>query len=332
MPRFSIVLPTHNRADVLPFAIRSALWQTEPDFELLVVGDGCTDRTPDVVRAIQDPRIRWLDLPKADGVGYAHRNVALRQAQGRFIAYLAHDDIWFPDHLSRLGECLENSTVDFAYSRGLAVATDGIITPYWCNLAIPSHRSALRSGGSAITMCTVAHTKQCLDKFGYWDETLARSADKEMWRRILEGGRFERFAFLAEPTTLHFVAAWRKTPVLAVQESASRILLKGVLRTTSPAALRLPSPPGMTQQQAAWEYLAAAPAERVARLREAVVQVQDAVMWRSKTSVGLLGLGLGLVLGAALERVARAGLWLASPGRRRSLRELRRRTAGSPPV
>jgi hypothetical protein len=317
---------------VLPFAIRSALWQTEADFELLVVGDGCTDRTAEVVRAIDDPRIRWFDLPKAHGIGYANRNVALREARGRFIAYLAHDDIWFPDHLSRLGERLDNSAIDFAYSRGLAVATDGCITPYWCNLAIPSHRSALRSGRSAITMCTVAHTKQCLDTYGYWDETLARSADKEMWRRILEGGRFERFAFLPEPTTLHFVAAWRRTSVLAVQESASRVLRNGVLRTTSPAGLRLPSPPDMTQQQAAWEYLAAAPAERIARLREAVVQFQDAVMWKSKTSPGLLGLAVGLALGAGLERLARAGLWLASPRRRRSLRELRRRGAASPPV
>ena len=317
---------------MLPFAIRSALWQTETDFELLIVGDGCTDRTAEAVRAMQDPRIRWFDLPKAPGVGYANRNVALRQARGRFIAYLAHDDIWFPDHLSRLGERLEDNAIDFAYSRGLSVATDGNITPYWCNLAIPGHRSALRSGRSAITMCTVAHAKRCLDQYGYWDETLARSADKEMWRRILEGGRFERFAFLAEPTSLHFVAAWRRTSMLAVQEAASRLLLKGLLRTASPPRLRLPSPPGVTQQQAAWEYLAAAPAERIAKLREAVVQFQDAVMWKSKTPAGLLGLGIGLVLGAGLERVVRAGLWLASPDRRHSLRELRRRGAGPPPA
>ena len=326
-PCFSIVLPTHNRADVLPYAIRSALWQTETDFELLIAGDGCTDGTADVVASFDDPRIRWFDLAKSPGIGYASRNVALREAVGHYVAYLAHDDIWFPDHLERLGALLADTGAEFGYSRGLAVGLDDTITPYWYNLGVPSHQRGLWRGDSAITMCTVVHERSCLDKYGYWDETLLRSADIALWHRIAAGGRFRNCAFLSDPTTLHFVAGWRKTDPYRARAWLERLLVGDRLDELPAGALRLPVQANETQQAGAWTHLAANPKARVQEIRRDVVLYQDAMLWKARTPAGLIGLHVGLTLATALVQLSSALMWIASKRRRQLFQRLRERTA-----
>jgi len=316
-PRFSIVLPTHNRADVLPFAIRSALWQTMPDFELLIAGDGCTDGTRDVVAAFDDPRIRWFDLPKAPGVGYANRNAVLRDARGVNIAYLAHDDIWFPDHLERLGSLLDRPHTEFAYTRGIGVDIHGRMLPYWYNLGVPRHQDGLWRGDSAITMATVGHSRECLDKYGYWDETMRFGADVVMWHRIVMGGRFKNLSFDPNPTSLHFVARWRDTTAHRVKSWVGGWLLDGFIDENLPAMLRLRALPDRTQQEAAWLRLARDPGEEVRGIREGVVQLSDTMLWRSRTQPQLAGLRFGLTLGSLLDRSVGAAMWVASPWRRR---------------
>jgi len=322
VPRFSIVLPTHDRADVIAFAIRSALRQTEGDFELLIAGDGCTDRTAEVVASFDDRRIRWFDLPKAPGIGYANRNAVLREARGRYVAYLAHDDLWFPDHLERLGALLDETGAEFAYSRGLAVDIDGRITPYWYNLQIPQHAHELSRTNSLITICTVVHTRASLDRYGYWDETLLRAADKELWHRMLTNGDFENLAFLSEPTALHFVADWRNTRSHRALAHLKGWLIGGMLRTALPPILRLPVREGETQQETAWARLSANPEAHVREMRRGVIQFQDALLWQSQTPAGFVGLRLGLGLAATLDRLYAATRWIASAKLRKHRRTL----------
>src|SRR5688572_16789784 len=133
-PLVSVLLPTHNRADVLYFAICSVLAQTVQDFELLIVGDGCTDDTEEIIRSFEDPRIRWFDLPKGPTFGYANRNTVLKEARGEIVAYMSHDDLWLSDHLEQLIPFFDDEKVEIAFSRPLWVIPFGMIVPGMYNL------------------------------------------------------------------------------------------------------------------------------------------------------------------------------------------------------
>ena len=94
MPRVTIILPTYNWSSVLRHAIASVLRQTFADFELLVIGDGCTDDSAQVVAEAADPRVRWIALPENSGHQSGPNNIGLSEARGEIIAYHGHDDLW----------------------------------------------------------------------------------------------------------------------------------------------------------------------------------------------------------------------------------------------
>src|SRR3954463_14136616 len=115
-PLVSVITATYNRSNVLRYAIESVLWQTLAEFEMLIVGDACTDDSADVVASFADPRLRWINLPENSGNQSIPNNAGLELARGKFIAYLGHDDLWLPHHLEILAAKLEESGADLAHS------------------------------------------------------------------------------------------------------------------------------------------------------------------------------------------------------------------------
>ena len=101
-PAITVVIPTYNWSTALRCAIRSVLLQTEQNFEIIVVGDGCTDDSADVVASFADARIRWHNLDRNYGSQWAANNYAIEHAASDWIAYLGHDDIWYPTHLEAI--------------------------------------------------------------------------------------------------------------------------------------------------------------------------------------------------------------------------------------
>jgi glycosyltransferase involved in cell wall biosynthesis len=103
-PLVSVVLPTKNRARMVRDAIQSVLSQSYAPLELIVVDDGSTDDTREMLAALKDERIRVHTLPESQGASGA-RNVGIEAVRGEWIAFQDSDDLWMPDKLRKQIDC-----------------------------------------------------------------------------------------------------------------------------------------------------------------------------------------------------------------------------------
>lgn len=277
-PQISILLPTHNKADLLKFAIHSILAQTFQDFEVLIVGDGCTDHTAQVIEEFNDPRLIWFDLPKAPNFGYANRNFVLRQARGDLIAFMAHDDLWMTDHLEGLIPLFDDKRIEIAYSQPLWVIPKGMLAPGYFNIEEPSTLAFYMERGSRIPAACFMHRKDCLEKYGYWNDQLSKGADYDMWKRIIKGGGYDNFAYLDHPTCLHFKAGWHNKSYDRSHHIPSwvRLFKSGQM----PQTLRIPISDEVSEQEAVWRVISINPKEWNDAVRSSIRQVTDLLAYK----------------------------------------------------
>lgn len=104
-PFFSIVLPAYNRAAILPRSIGSVIKQAFKDWEMIIVDDGSTDNTQNVVKSFNDPRIKYVYQNNSERS--SARNKGIDNASGTWICFLDSDDEYQPDHLQELAEFIE---------------------------------------------------------------------------------------------------------------------------------------------------------------------------------------------------------------------------------
>lgn len=105
---FSVVIPTYNRADFIANTIQSVLNQTYPHFEIIVVDDGSTDNTEDVVKSIKDERIKYFKKENAERG--AARNFGAKYAQGKYLNFFDSDDIAYQEHLQTAFELISSKS------------------------------------------------------------------------------------------------------------------------------------------------------------------------------------------------------------------------------
>lgn len=199
----SVIIPTYNRAKVLPRAIHSALNQTSPPFEVIVVDDGSTDNTYEVLSRFGDDIIC---IQQENGGPAKARNRGIENSTGNWIAFLDSDDEWLPEKLEKQVDLLKNTGGNVAISNSVYFdIPDSSITTFskarFSDLLFESDGSLLDCFSllveqNFIHLSSVIVNKSCLDSTGYFDETMKVAEDTDLWLRL---SNQNLFGIISEP-------------------------------------------------------------------------------------------------------------------------------------
>jgi glycosyltransferase involved in cell wall biosynthesis len=190
-PLVSVVIPAYDAAWCVARAIDSVLAQSFRDFEVIVVDDGSTDGTADVLSRYGDVlRI----VSKSNGGMSSARNAGIRAARGTYIAFLDADDRWLPEKLARQIEMLA-AHPDLAFCGAVATLEDptgqklgewrGHIGSHASVSEVFSNHGAVAGGASAVIA-----KRNLVVELGGFDETLAGAEDTDLWIRLADRGGF----------------------------------------------------------------------------------------------------------------------------------------------
>jgi glycosyltransferase involved in cell wall biosynthesis len=199
-PRVSIVLPVHQRRELVVRALAGVRAQTFRDFETIVVDDGSTDGTADAAASSGAPGLRVVRLRRNGGPARA-RNRALAAARGEVVAFLDSDDRWRPGHLAAMTEAFEEPAVMVAASDFDVVDLRGVVRERGVGSWPPrrvSGLAALAGWERVPPLSTVAVRRRALEAVGGFDAGFRRLCDdSDLLYRL--GLRFGPAAFRSLP-------------------------------------------------------------------------------------------------------------------------------------
>lgn len=192
-PAVSVVVPTYNRADTLERAVRSVLAQTFTDLEVVVVDDGSTDATKEVVRGLDDPRVRYLHQENAGRCAARNRGAAV--ARGHWLSFLDSDDAALPDWLESLVAAAESTgdrgggPADGASCGFRAVLEDGEGGYREHGQRLPSDLGPVYGHAVALfTAGTFLLRRELFHRIGGYAEELAFAENSELALRLTATG------------------------------------------------------------------------------------------------------------------------------------------------
>lgn len=189
-PDLTVAIPAYNAAATIGRTLRSVLEQADGALEVIVVDDGSTDETPDVVRATRDERVRLLQ--GRGGSVAAARNLALRQARGEWVALLDADDYWLDGHLTALRETLIRAP-DAVVCFGAALHVDeagALIRRFDVDERHATVAGLLRRRMQPTTSATTVRREVALSLGGFDEHfRVVGVEDIDLWWRLAARGR-----------------------------------------------------------------------------------------------------------------------------------------------
>lgn len=191
-PKFSVVIPAYNASAYITDCLNSVLTQCETDFEVIVVNDGSTDNTSQVVSTFTDSRIHLLHRP--NGGLAAARNTGIRAAKGEFVAFLDADDRWCFEKLAAHRQALEaDPTASVSYDWSAFIDIKGERTGLFMAQTQKSltHEALLLKNYLGNGSTSVVR-RSVLEANNGFDESLHRLVDHELWVRLAFNGHHFR--------------------------------------------------------------------------------------------------------------------------------------------
>jgi len=196
MAKVSVIIPVYNASRFIGETIKSVLSQTYKDFEIIVVDDGSTDNSADIVKSFGDKKI-ILIKQKNRGVSAA-RNTGIKASTGKFIALLDHDDLWLPEKLEKQIPLLEkNPDVALVYSDVCYIDARGNPVSWMLKQFEPHRGYVLKELfiTDFIPCLTAVFRKDVIEKIGFFNERYRYAEEYELFLRM---ARFFQFDFVDE--------------------------------------------------------------------------------------------------------------------------------------
>jgi len=188
----SVIIPSYNRAHLIGDSICSVIAQTYTNLEIIVVDDGSTDNTEEVIAAIFDSRLRYIRQPNR-GRSDA-RNHALSIASGKYITFLDSDDLYLPNKIElQVAYLKSHPGVGMIYTSAHCINDQGqlLAHKYEATKSGLIYESIAFFKPVTIPLPTVMTYKRVMDHVGSFDENLHRFEDTDMWRRISKSYRID---------------------------------------------------------------------------------------------------------------------------------------------